>query len=192
MMSTRGGEGRNGGLGTTRVRSSFPTSAAFDTLSHISDVLQGGDGRKGMLFGHTDLSGAELLDKELSERRAKAVYALLTHDAGAWSELFTGSTDAKGDGHWREKWGPFEVRHMRTALGITGPGGVSLANTNRPFGSDDRAAIESFQRGDYRERPADPAFVPILFGRTGLMRIRSPVGHHCGLRTCPYLNGPRG
>jgi len=51
------------------------------------------DGRQGMIFGHTDVSGEAPLNKELSERRAKAVYALLTHDADAWEELFMGGGD---------------------------------------------------------------------------------------------------
>ena len=54
------------------------------------------------IFGHADPTGDEVYNKALAGRRAKAVFALLTHDAAAWDELFR---QPFGGDDWSKKMG---------------------------------------------------------------------------------------
>jgi outer membrane protein OmpA-like peptidoglycan-associated protein len=130
---------------------SFVRSSALEPLARIAEALRGEDGRKGMIFGHTDLSGPEALNKELSERRAKALHALLTHDADAWEELFSGTADGP---NWHEKWDLEEAQHMLNALGVTDDDGHPV-NENGVRDEPTKQAIHRFQAGDYPEKPAE-------------------------------------
>ena len=110
---------------------SFVCSDALDLLAEIAASLTSDAGRKALIFGHTDLAGAEALNKELSERRAKALYALLVQDAATWEELYSGSADGR---NWREKWDTEEIQHMLNALGATDDAGdvrATLAGGNQ-------------------------------------------------------------
>jgi outer membrane protein OmpA-like peptidoglycan-associated protein len=138
---------------------SFLLRDGIEPLSGIAEDLAGDDLRKAMIFGHTDKAGPVLLNKELSERRAKALFALFTQDAGAWEELWMGSKDKTGDGHWREKWGPYESKHMLNSLGVTDRDGRALDENdylNQPYGQ----ALSKFQVGDYPDKPDEQAPLP--------------------------------
>src|SRR5262249_5197179 len=115
--------------------------------------LRGDDGRMAMIFGHTDLAGSEPLNKELSERRAKALHALLTHDKAAWAELFNGTADGP---NWKEKWDLEEAQHMLNALGVTDDDGNAIAEDGVRSEST-KQAIHRFQAGNYPECPAEQA-----------------------------------
>ena len=130
---------------------SFVKRDAIQDLAGIAEELSVDDGRKGMIFGHTDLSGEAPLNKELSERRAKAVYALLTHDADAWEALFSGTADGK---HWQEKWDVEEAQHMLNALGVTDDEGEAL-DEDGVRGERTKQAIHRFQAGDYPDKPGE-------------------------------------
>jgi outer membrane protein OmpA-like peptidoglycan-associated protein len=132
---------------------SFVRSEALDVLADIAQALSSDEGRKGIVFGHTDLAGPEALNKELSERRAKALYALLTQDADAWEELYSGSADGK---NWHEKWDIEEIQHMLIALGVTDDAGQPIQETNHRDKAT-KEAVKKFQSGDYPDRPAEQA-----------------------------------
>ena len=132
---------------------SFVLGAALDNLAGIAEELSADDGRKGMIFGHTDLAGPEDLNKELSERRAKAIFALFTHDAAAWEELYTGTADGA---HWKEKWDVEEAQHMLNALGVTDDAGHAIPE-NGVRNASTKQAIHRFQAGDYPDKPAEQA-----------------------------------
>src|SRR5262249_38369824 len=120
---------------------SFVRSSGLEDLARIAEGLHGDDGRKAMIFGHTDLSGSEELNKALSERRAKAIHALFRQDAGAWEELFSGTADGK---QWQEKWGVKETQHMLNALGVTDDDGNPLTEDGVK-GARTKQAIHRFQ-----------------------------------------------
>ena len=61
------------------------------------------------IFGHADPVGDDDFNKELSGRRASAVYALLTRDAEIWEDLF--SHPIGGDA-----WGPAALQRMLAAV----------------------------------------------------------------------------
>ncbi len=138
---------------------SFVLRDAITNLAGLAEEISGEEGHKGMIFGHTDKAGPVLLNKELSERRAKAIYAIFTHDAAAWEELWTGSADKKGAAHWREKWGPFEAKHMLNSLAVKDREGNGLKEDDllgAPYGQ----ALKKFQSGDYEEKPGEQAPLP--------------------------------
>jgi outer membrane protein OmpA-like peptidoglycan-associated protein len=135
---------------------SFVRSSAIAHLADIAEALGGSDELRGMIFGHTDLSGPEALNKELSERRAKAIHALLTHDADAWEELFSGTADGP---QWKEKWDVEEVQHMLNALGVTDDGAQPL-DEDGVRGPSTKQALHRFQRGDYPDKPAEQGPLP--------------------------------
>lgn len=132
---------------------SFVRKDALQTLSEMVEDLQGQPIRKGMIFAHTDKVGPEALNKELSERRAKALFALFTQDHGAWEDLFMNKFSG---GNWSEKWGTGEVQHMLGALLVTDDGGLPL-DEDGVQGSKTIQAIKRFQRGDYPDLPAEQA-----------------------------------
>ena len=135
---------------------SFPLSVALEPLAAIAQALSDDDGRKAMIFGHTDLSGPEALNKALSERRAKALYALLTQDADAWEALYSGTADGPD---WKEKWDLEEIKHMLNTLGVTDDAGSTLEET-RVADASATQAIRRFQAGNYPEKPAEQAALP--------------------------------
>ncbi|MFO0761949.1 MAG: hypothetical protein U0359_36250 [Byssovorax sp.] len=132
---------------------SFVRRDAVGPLSAIAEDLQGEPIRKAMIFTHTDRSGPEALNKELSERRAKAIYALFTHDADAWEDLFTNKPSG---GNWSESWGTKEVQHMLNALLCADDAGNPLTENGQRDALTIQA-IKRFQRGDYPDVPAEQA-----------------------------------
>ncbi len=132
---------------------SFVRRDAVETLARIVEELNGEPDRKAMIFAHTDRSGSEALNKELSERRARAVYALFTHDDDAWEELFTNKSNG---GHWSEQWGTREVQHMLKALSCRDDAGEPLGEHGRQDAATTQA-IKRFQRGEYPCVPAEQA-----------------------------------
>jgi len=135
---------------------SFVRSSAIAPLAAIAEAITGDDDRKGMIWGHTDLSGPEALNKELSERRAKALHALLTQDADAWEELYSGSADGP---NWQEKWDLEEAQHMLNALGVTDDAGSAI-NEKGIRDASTNQAIHRFQAKDYPDCPAEQADLP--------------------------------
>lgn len=135
---------------------SFVRSSAIAQLSQIAEALRNTTDVQALIFGHTDLSGSEALNKELSERRAHAVHALLTHDSVAWEQLFSGT----GDGaNWQEKWDIEEVQDMLNALACGDDSGAPLIENNLRDAAT-KQAIHRFQRGDFPDRPAEQAPIP--------------------------------
>lgn len=114
---------------------SFVLQSGLGTLSVMAAAILEDDSRRGMIFGHTDTSGSEALNKELSERRAKVIHAILTHDSDAWESLWTGTADGP---NFREQWGIKEAQHLLNAFEITDDDGVALVEERHPRKPDDR------------------------------------------------------
>lgn len=130
---------------------SFVRRNAIPVLADIAEDLHGEPIRRGMIFAHTDKAGGDALNKELSERRARAVLALLTHDAAAWEELWTNQWSG---GNWSELWGTRELQHLLTALHVPTEDGLPLVENGI---ADHRTtdAVKRFQRGEYPDKPAE-------------------------------------
>ncbi|MCI0406370.1 MAG: OmpA family protein, partial [candidate division Zixibacteria bacterium] len=78
------------------------------------------------IFGHADPVGKDDYNKQLSGRRAAAVYAMLVRDVDLWEELFT--QPFGGD-----NWGNKALQTMLAAVG-------------HPPEGDSQAAVQSFQQ----------------------------------------------
>jgi len=61
----------------------------IQSLTKLREGLQKFPKGKVAIFGHADYVDDIFYNKKLSERRAEAVYALLTFDASIWQRLYT-------------------------------------------------------------------------------------------------------
>jgi hypothetical protein len=91
--------------------SSFPTPDMAVMLQELPGLREKHKNRAGQLppisvFGHADPAGDDVYNKQLSGRRAKAIFGLLTHDLAVWEALF------------QKEW--FEKNAIRTMSGATG------------------------------------------------------------------------
>jgi hypothetical protein len=84
------------------------------------------------IFGHADPVGNDDYNKQLSGRRATAIYAMLVRDTDLWEELY--SKPLGGD-----DWGTMTVQRMLEAVGHS-PGPIDGVS-----GEQTRAAVKSFQ-----------------------------------------------
>ena len=116
---------------------SFVLASAIDPLSLVADAIVEDENRRAMIFGHSDASGTEDENKALSEQRAKAIHAILTHDTGAWEDLWTGS-----------EWGTREAQHLLNAFAVLDDDGDALVEDG-VIGPCTKAALSRFQRGEY-------------------------------------------
>ncbi|MEX1365935.1 MAG: OmpA family protein [Nannocystaceae bacterium] len=135
---------------------SFVRRQGIPSLAAIAQELHQDDGQQAMIFGHTDRSGSEALNKRLSERRGKAVFAIFTHDFEAWEDMWR----ARVNEHpWWERWGTREVQHMLNALECRDDDDEVLGEDGSK-GSRTNQAIRRFKRGDYPRKPDEQAGLP--------------------------------
>lgn len=111
---------------------SFLRPAAAEALKEVDAALAAHPTGKLLILGHTDRVGAEQYNKDLADRRARATYAFITNDAGAWEELYqqegwgleASQTILADLGHDPGKidgvMGPKTQAAMRAFLGVTG------------------------------------------------------------------------
>ncbi len=95
--------------------SSVVLAKARNGFSSLGKLIAKHQGAPLSIFGHTDPEGPIPYNQSLSERRAKAIFAVLVRDALIWDTLFTKTEGAAGD-DWA-KHGAIE--EMVTALGET-------------------------------------------------------------------------
>jgi hypothetical protein len=99
--------------------SSFVRSSSKKIFQHLPELRNGHKSRKGELpplsvFGHADPVGTDEYNKQLSGRRAKAVYGVLTHDVQSWLDLIN---HPFGGDDWNAKK---LLDRMRAEIGDTG------------------------------------------------------------------------
>jgi|GEM_PF-2128482 len=116
----------------------FATGKSFVRTSEANDLKALGqevkswkgkhpDGKLAV-FGHADAVGEEISNKQLSERRAKAVHAYLAKDPKPWEDLYG-----------QEKWGLASVQELLKYLGHD-PGVIDGQD-----GPKTQAAVKDFQ-----------------------------------------------
>ncbi len=110
---------------------SFVRPDGILALAKVSQELAKDATARAMIFGHTDTVGTEEYNKLLSERRAKAVLAVLTQDADAWEKISS-----------TEGWGTKPVQIMLNAVKPEGEGPIA---EDGDFGPETRGALERFQ-----------------------------------------------
>lgn len=120
------------------VRFEFESSVigpeAATELKLLSKLIKEKPNRPASVFGHADPVGDDDYNKQLSGRRAEAMYALLTRKTALWEKLY--STQLAGGS---DNWGVKSIQLMLTKLGhYNGPlNGVNDAATQN--------AVKSFQ-----------------------------------------------
>jgi hypothetical protein len=123
--------------------SSFVRPEAKQDMPHLADLIErhtltvpGPPEEKVppplSIFGHADPVGNDDYNKQLSGRRALAVYGMLVRDVDLWDELFT---KPFGD----DKWGNKQIQTMLEAVGHS-PG--SIDGVMGPKSAD---AVKAFQ-----------------------------------------------
>lgn len=110
---------------------SFVRKDGVLALAKVHQSLGSDPTSRAMIFGHTDTVGTEEYNKLLSERRAKSVLAVLTHDADFWESL-----------HGQESWGLKPVQIMLNA--VRPPADAAIAEDDIA-GPETTGALKRFQ-----------------------------------------------
>ncbi len=132
---------------------SFLRPDGVAAVGEIARTLAADPARRGGIFGHTDTVGTEDYNKLLSERRARAVLAALTHDADAWEAL-----------HQDEGWGLKAVQSMLASVleAEVASGELEPIEADGVDGPRTRAAVEAFQaRPDHAPLDVDGVAGPL-------------------------------
>jgi hypothetical protein len=116
--------------------SAFPGAAVLASVSALARVANEHPEARLMLFGHADESGGEAHNKQLSERRAKALLALLTQDLALFDRV------ASQDG-WK-------LQHYQALLSALGVAPLSVDGVAGPEISRGTKLFQSaYNAGDY-------------------------------------------
>lgn len=110
--------------------SSFVLPEAQVEIKALADLVKAQSGLPLSIFGHADPTGSDDYNKNLSGRRARAIYAMLLRDAAAWEDLYT---HPQGNDNWK----PASLPYMLDKLGY--PASSSGAGTPDP------EAVKKFQ-----------------------------------------------
>ncbi len=94
--------------------SSVVLAKARDGFRSLGELIKRHPGAPLSLFGQTDPVGALIYNQFLSERRARAIFAVLVRDPSIWEDLFRNKQQATGD-----DWGSAAIEEMLRGLGET-------------------------------------------------------------------------
>jgi hypothetical protein len=139
--------------------SSFASPKFRGELDVLRDILVANQDCPAALFGHCDPDGSDALNKTLGDRRAIAVYALLTHQPDLWEYLY--DTPQVGD-----MWGTHMVQRMLNNI-PDGQGNPYYAGSaDGLYGPGTTDAVKRFQvdNGLSADGQAGPDTRKVLFG----------------------------
>jgi hypothetical protein len=102
------------------------------------------------IFGHADPVGKDLYNKFLSERRARAIFAILVRDVAIWEKLFSNQEGSVGD-----KWGLRTLQRMLDHLGFE-PGNFDGRQDNQT-----RSALQDVKLGLQPQPDRQPVSAPV-------------------------------
>lgn len=123
--------------------SSFVYPTATEELKQLSILIREHPGAPLSIFGHADPVGNDDYNKQLSGRRAEAIYALLIRDTALWERLY--KNPFGGD-----NWGLKAIQTMLKTLGHD-PGPIDGV-----MGNQTQAAVKAFQRANRLTEDGDP------------------------------------
>jgi hypothetical protein len=119
--------------------SSFPGPISASAFQRLATLRQEHPGCLASLFAHADPVGSDEVNKRLSDRRARAVHALLTRKVDAWEALYTSPSDG-------DEWG---VRSLQTMLATLARGDSAAyygGTIDGQVGPATTTAVHDFQR----------------------------------------------
>lgn len=91
--------------------SSFVLPDAASELKLLAVLIKNNPKAPLSIFGHADPVGNDSYNKQLSGRRATAIYGLLTRKTELWEELYSNSAG-------NDRWGTKSIQTMETTLGL--------------------------------------------------------------------------
>ncbi|MDQ2743073.1 MAG: OmpA family protein, partial [Chloroflexota bacterium] len=161
----------------------FVEPCMLEVLKAAGQYASSHSNEKLLIVGHTDLAGTSEYNQYLSERRARAVYAVLTHDqdtrgaVAEWSALRKPATGLLG---LEDTWSVREYQYMLQALDFYSGNADGIA------GSQTAAAIEAFRgtKGLPAGDTVDDAFWTALI-TDYLASARASVPRSQFLPNCP-------
>src|SRR5258706_12781115 len=98
------------------------------------------------VFGHADPVGNDDYNKQLSGRRATAIYALLTRDTNLWEKLFS-------QPFGNDKWG---IQSLETMLDTVSPASAGKSNQEQASQAEHNAGKRKELFGQYMEKLCGP------------------------------------
>lgn len=128
-------------------------------LATLSDIVQKNPGCPAALFAHCDPEGSDALNKTLGDRRAIAVYAVLTRQPDLWAYLY--DTPQVGD-----SWDTHAIQTILQSL-LDGSGAPYYGGAiDGDYGPGTTKAVQNFQTdaGQPASGKADAATRKALFG----------------------------
>jgi hypothetical protein len=135
--------------------SSFITPGIKTELKHLAQLVKDhpptskSDGKPGCplsVFGHADPTGNDDYNKQLSGRRAIAIYALLTRDTNLWEKLFS-------QPFGNDKWGS---KSLETMLDTVSPAPAGKNNQEQAIQHEHNAGKRKELFGQYMEKLCGP------------------------------------
>jgi len=129
--------------------SSFVSPSFKGELGTLSGIVSANQGCPAALFGHCDPAGSDALNKTLGDRRAIAIYALLTRQPDLWAYLYDNTQ--VGD-TWDLRMVQTMVACVQDAQG--NPYYAGLANGTKD--SDTTDAVKRFQGDSGLSADGDP------------------------------------
>jgi hypothetical protein len=118
--------------------SSFVSPSFSGEVAGLAALAEDKKGCPATIFGHADPVGSDDVNKTISDRRAIAIYALLTRRLAMWEDLY--STPLDGDA-----WGARSIQTMLQSLVHSGGGPYYPGPIDGKYGPDTSDAVERFQ-----------------------------------------------
>lgn len=118
--------------------SSFVEPEAALEIPHLFDLARRFPQSPISIFGHADPTGDDNYNKELSGRRALAIYGLLVRDVELWDELY--QQESAGD-----RWGLRSVQRMLALLVDAQDQPYYSGPVDDWFGAGSQQALQHFQ-----------------------------------------------
>ena len=116
--------------------SSFVKPEAKEEFAHFAKLKETFKDSPVSIFGHADPVSDDNYNKQLSGRRAKAIYGVLTRNTALWEELY--KEPFEGD-----KWGMVNIQIMLADLGFLYKGMVG--SKTEKANAETKKAVEDFQ-----------------------------------------------
>jgi hypothetical protein len=128
-------------------------------LAGLASIIVAHPGCPAAIFGHCDPVGSDALNKTLSDRRAIAVYALLTRQPALWEDLY--AHPAVGD-----TWGTTALQWMLASVTDADGNPYYADGIDGQYGPETAGAVRRFQQdsGLSVDGQAGPSTRKVLFG----------------------------
>jgi hypothetical protein len=149
--------------------SSFILPAFSAEVARLAALVQAKQGCPAAIFAHADPAGSDDVNKTISDRRAIAVYALLTRQPPLWEDLYAHAVDG-------DAWGTRAIQSMlQTIVGRANDDSGNPLPPNSPYyagaidgayGPETTNAVKAFQTdsGLAVDGDAGPMTRKVLFG----------------------------